>query len=346
MKKFKNSKFNFYYLFYNLISEKFIDSIRNIWMKYDTNFSGKLDFGEFESFAKELNLLLNKSFSVTELFKSIDKDNSKTIDFEEFFDYYKKFTNGEELKFIFDKYSKPNDFFKENTINPKNLILFYSEIQKEKLEEIDAKILILLIKKTIPEEILVEIRHKLDKKQPLTAAEDKYIHLKLDEFKILIYDKLISSVYNSTVTDSTQDMSKPLNDYFIFSSHNTYLTGHQVYGGSDPEMYSTALLIGCRLVELDVYNGASEGPIVKHGFTMTGEILLKDALANIRKSAFVVSEFPVILSIENHCNEENQIKMANLFHEILVDLFVLEDDTDLVKYPSPMRLRRKFIVKV
>jgi len=68
---------------------------------------------------------------------------------------------------------------------------------------------------------------------------------------------------------------------------------------------------------------------------MTCEILLKKALENIRKSAFVVSEFPMNLSIENHCNEENQIKMAQMFKEILVDLFLVEDDTELVWYPSP-----------
>jgi Ca2+-binding EF-hand superfamily protein len=301
---------------------------------------------EFKSFANELNLNLNKTFSIPELFKSIDKDNSKTIDFEEFIDYYKKFTNGEELKFIFDKYSQYNEFFKENTISPEKLIVFFTEVQKEKIEKIDAKILILLIKKTISQEILAQIKLKLDQKQTLTTEEDKFVHLKLDEFKIMIYDKSISSVYSSTSTEVIQDMNKPLNEYFIFSSHNTYLTGHQVYGGSDPEMYSTALLIGCRLVELDVYNGGPDGPIVKHGFTMTGEILLIDVLENIRKSAFVVSEYPVILSIENKCNEDNQIKMANLFKEILVDLFVVEDETKLIKYPSPYQLRRKFIIKV
>ena len=124
------------------------------------------------------------------------------------------------------------------------------------------------------------------------------------------------------------------------------MTGHQVYGGSEPEMYSSALLLGCRLVELDVYNGGPLGPVVKHGFTMTGDILLRDALSNIRKSAFVYSEFPVVLSIENHCNEENQLKMASMFSEILVDLFVIESDTNLIKYPSPNRLKRKFIIKV
>lgn len=231
-------------------------------------------------------------------------------------------------------------------MSPLDLIRFYREIQKETITDIDAKIYILLTKKNLPESISNTINEKIRDNIPLSTDEGQFLFLKLDEFKILLYDKLISCVYNPNATDVSQDMTKPLTDYFIYSSHNTYLTGHQLYGGCDPEMYSSALLLGCRLVELDVYNGGIQGPIVKHGFTMTGEILLKDALSNIRKSAFVKSEYPVMLSIENHCNEENQKKMAQLFKEILIDLFVLPDDPDYVKFPSPKQLQRKFIIKV
>lgn len=51
------------------------------------------------------------------------------------------------------------------------------------------------------------------------------------------------------------DLSYPLSNYFISSSHNTYLSGNQLSSQSSVEEYRKVLLRACRCVEIDVWNG-------------------------------------------------------------------------------------------
>lgn len=170
--------------------------------------------------------------------------------------------------------------------------------------------------------------------------------LSFREFVNFLIDKSYNSIYNHDLFSLHQNMNLPIHDYFIYSSHNTYLEGNQMIGNSSVDMYTNCLKNGCRLVELDCWDGKN-GPIITHWHFPVNKLEFKDVLKNIKEVAFKKSPYPVIFSIENHCNNTNQSIMAQHFSDIIgkENLFIVDVENPPLAYPSPNDLKHKFIIK-
>ncbi|KAH0348280.1 PLC-like phosphodiesterase, partial [Aureobasidium melanogenum] len=88
---------------------------------------------------------------------------------------------------------------------------------------------------------------QLDKIEGKTIGSDDQASHRLLEY--------LSSDEADAMAPVTLDASHPLTDYFISSSHNTYLWGNQLYGKASTKAYQKVLERGCRCVEIDVWDG-------------------------------------------------------------------------------------------
>jgi phosphatidylinositol phospholipase C delta len=132
------------------------------------------------------------------------------------------------------------------------------------------------------------------------------------------------------------DRSHPLPEYFISSSHNTYLVAHQLFGDSSAEAYTIALNAGARCVEIDAWDNDEDAgePKVTHGYTLVSHISFRSVCETIRdvydKEAAESRQeqgyraAPIMLSLENHCGAKGQLRLVQIMKEVWGDRLLSE----------------------
>ncbi|XP_022534882.2 1-phosphatidylinositol 4,5-bisphosphate phosphodiesterase delta-1b isoform X1 [Astyanax mexicanus] len=294
--------------------------IFNCLRNADINCDNKMSPEELKSFLHDINIDVEDNY-VKMLFEKCDKANSGYLEGEEIKLFYEILTQREEIDVIYGEYAKT-----DGLLSATNLLEF---LVKEQREQVDLAYAVQLIEK-------YEVDKTAKAKQMMT--KDGFL-MYLRQPKGLIMNPAHKSVY--------QDMKQPLNHYFISSSHNTYLMEDQLKGPSSTEAYIRALMKSCRCVELDIYDGSDGEPVIYHGYTLTSKILFKDAISAIKEYAFKTSEYPVILSLENHCSVEQQKLMAHHLTSILGSALLTKPLGESMpsEFPSPEDLKGRILIK-
>ncbi|XP_059742130.1 1-phosphatidylinositol 4,5-bisphosphate phosphodiesterase zeta-1 isoform X2 [Bos javanicus] len=281
---------------------------------------GKITLEKALKLLEKLDIQCN-TIHVKYIFKDNDRLKQGRITIEEFRTIYRIITYREEIIEIFNTYSENRKILLE-----KNLVEFLMREQYT-----------LDFNKSIASEIIQKYEPIEEVKQAHQMSFEGFRRY-MDSSECLLFDNKCDHVY--------QDMTHPLTDYFISSSHNTYLISDQLWGPSDLWGYISALVKGCRCLEIDCWDGSQNEPVVYHGYTFTSKLLFKTVIQAINKYAFLASEYPVVLSLENHCSPSQQEVMADsllaTFGDALLS-YTLDNFSD--RLPSPEALKFKILVR-
>uniref|UniRef100_A0A8C7WDN7 Phosphoinositide phospholipase C n=2 Tax=Oncorhynchus mykiss TaxID=8022 RepID=A0A8C7WDN7_ONCMY len=299
----------------------------NTWMKQtfeeaDKNGDGLLNMEEIYQLLHKMNVNLPRR-KVKHMFQEADSDDQQgTLTFEEFSVFYKMMSLRRDLYLLLMGYSDRKDHLTADELA--NFLL-----NEQKMVNVTT-------------EYCLDVIEKFE----LSEENKQKGILGIEGFTSFMRSPTCD-VFNPEHHEVNQDMDQPLSSYYISSSHNTYLTGDQLLSHSKTDMYAWVLQAGCRCVEVDCWDGPDGEPMVQHGYTLTSKITFKSVIETIDKYAFISNQYPVILSIENHCSIQQQKKIAQHLREILGDKLDLGEALrrDSIQLPSPHSLQGKILIK-
>ncbi|KAG8573019.1 hypothetical protein GDO81_012250 [Engystomops pustulosus] len=307
--------------------ESFQDNMRMSWLsqmfrEVDEDNVGQVPLCKAVQFIKKLNPGLKNS-KIELKFKELQKSKQKShtdVTQDEFIEVFHELCTRPEIYFLLVQFSSNKEY-----LDTKDLMMFLEAEQGVA---------------QVTEEISLDI---IKNYEPSKGQEKGC--LSLDGFTNYLMSP-DCCIFDPEHKKVCQDMTQPLSHYYINSSHNTYLIEDQFRGPSDITGYIRALKMGCRSVELDVWDGPDNEPVIYTGHTMTTQIVFRSVIDIINKYAFHASEFPLILCLENHCSVKQQKVMVQHMKKILGDkLYTSPPNAEDAYLPSPETLKGRILIK-
>eukprot|EP01064_Diplonema_japonicum_P038354 TRINITY_DN925_c0_g1_i10.p1 TRINITY_DN925_c0_g1~~TRINITY_DN925_c0_g1_i10.p1 ORF type:complete len:873 (+),score=225.46 TRINITY_DN925_c0_g1_i10:622-3240(+) len=292
-------------------------SLCDFFMQADTDAGGDLDVDEIEKIMHKQNIGLEGA-RLRRLIMKEDQSADGRLDFKEYISFFLKITEKRYIQqVLFRKYvkSEPGQIMKSGQFHE-----FLTTSQGYNGDFKDTCKMLAKMKECGmavrykggdgSEQIGLSSRHFA---QFLTSFPANHEEEKAWATKEIPHNSCYDPSYTTKVY---QDMNQPLTDYFIASSHNTYLDNGQLTGKSSAVAYQNALMLGCRCLEIDCWDGDDGEPIVYHGHTLTTKVKFEEVIKTIDKYAFKRSQYPVILSLEVHTSPDQQTKMGQIMKQV------------------------------
>ena len=345
--------------------------LQRLWIDADEDNKGRLNFQKIKKILQQCNIDMPTKL-IEAKFKKVDLDQSNNLDFNEFVFFVDLLNSRPELRYIWARlmYNEPINMIAKpgddsaNSNDPGALQPF----PLENVDKVDEQTFKSSISLKEFHQFLQDVqRQKGSDGNPITLEETqerlrsalaktggegtKSFDGKTADYEA--FKSFMKSEHNTVFDEANKgklyhDMTQPLSQYYIASSHNTYLEGDQLASASSTQRYITDVLEGCRCVELDCWDGANNEPIITHGHTACSTITFRDAISAINEYGFATSPYPIILSIEQHCSLEQQKVqvdiMKDTFKEKLATRMTNSGEQG-VALPSPEDLKYKILVK-
>jgi hypothetical protein len=142
------------------------------------------------------------------------------------------------------------------------------------------------------------------------------------------------------------DMTQSLSNYWVMTSYDS----HKPSRGYDGVL--SALQRGCRCIEVMVFDNASKEPVVCRSPSeainpkeyTTFVSMVKKMKIFMRTYASDAALYPIVLSIENHCSMQGQVKVARYLQDVLGSSLYIPKDV-IAPLPTPESLKGKVVIK-